>query len=44
MITGGAGFVGSHLTESLLKKNHELTIITRKQTKNLEHIKKEIKI
>ena len=44
MITGGAGFGGSHLTESLLKKNHELTIITRKQTKNLEHIKKEIKI
>jgi len=44
MITGGAGFVGSHLTESLLKKNHELTIITRKQTKNLEKIRKEIKI
>ena len=42
MITGGAGFVGSHLAEFLLKKNHELTIITRKQTQNLSNIKKNI--
>lgn len=44
MITGGAGFVGSHLAEFLLKKNHELTIITRKQTQNLSNIKKDIAI
>lgn len=44
MITGGAGFVGSHLAEFLLKKNHELTIITRKQTQNLSNIKRDITI
>ena len=44
MITGGAGFVGSHLAEFLLKKNHELTIITRKQTQNLSNIKNDIVI
>ena len=43
MITGGAGFVGSHLAEFLLK-NHELTIITRKQTQNLSNIKRDITI
>ena len=27
MITGGMGFVGSHLCESLLKENHDLVIL-----------------
>jgi len=27
LITGGAGFLGSHLTEELAKKNHEIIII-----------------
>jgi len=27
LITGGAGFQGSHLTESLLKKGHEVTVL-----------------
>jgi len=40
MITGGAGFVGSHLSEYLLKKHHELTVITKKRTKNIEKILK----
>ena len=44
MITGGAGFVGSHLSERLLKKHHELTIITKKRTKNIEKIKKDVNI
>ena len=43
MITGGAGFIGSHLTEKLLKKNHEVTIVTRSSKKNIEDIIKEIK-
>ena len=42
MITGGAGFVGSHLSEYLLKKHHRITIITKKSTKNIERIKKKI--
>ena len=27
LITGGAGFVGKHLTEFLLSKNHMITIL-----------------
>ena len=44
LITGGAGFVGSHLSEYLLKKHHEITIITKKSTKNIEKIRKNIDI
>ena len=44
MITGGAGFVGSHLSEQLLKKNQDVTIITKKSTKNVEEFKKELDI
>ena len=36
------GFVGSHLTEFLLKKNHEIKIITKSFLKNrmLKNLKK----
>lgn len=44
MITGGAGFVGSHLSEYLLKKHHKITIITKKSTKNIEKIRKNVNI
>lgn len=39
LITGGAGFIGSHLSEYLLQQNHEVTIIDNLitgQKKNIE--------
>ena len=33
MITGGAGFIGSHLCDELLKDNHEIIVLTRNKSK-----------
>jgi len=39
LITGGAGFLGSHLAEALLKKNHEVLILDDLSTGNIENIR-----
>jgi UDP-glucose 4-epimerase len=39
LITGGAGFIGSHLTERLLKEGHKVTILDIFSSGNLENIK-----
>ncbi len=44
LITGGAGFVGSHLSERLLKEGHEVYIIDDLSTgsmDNIEHLRKD---
>lgn len=47
LITGGIGFIGSHLCDELLKDNHEVIILTRNDNKkhnilhNLDKIKLE---
>ena len=38
LVTGGAGFIGSHLTEELLKRGHEVTILDNLSTGRLENV------
>lgn len=40
IITGGAGFIGSHLAEFLIKKNHNIVIIDNLSTGRIENINK----
>ena len=46
LITGGLGFIGSHLSEQLLRDNHKLIILTKSEVKksNISHILQKIKI
>ena len=46
MITGGAGFIGSHLCDELIKENHEIVVLARNTNKkyNIAHIMDKIRI
>ena len=44
LITGGAGFIGSHLVELLLEKNFEIVILDNLSTGKLENVPKSDKI
>ena len=47
IILGGAGFIGSHLTDFLLKKKYKITVIDNLSTgriNNIKHIKKKLNL
>lgn len=46
LITGGLGFVGSHISEQLLRDGHKLILLTKSYSKknNIKNISKKIKI
>jgi len=39
LVTGGAGFIGSHLSEGLLKKKYEVYVVDNLSTGNIKNIK-----
>ena len=39
LITGGAGFIGSHLAEKLLQQGHKVSVIDNLSTGSLENVK-----
>ena len=46
MITGGGGFIGSHLADRYLEENNEIILLIRNKSKteNIAHILKKVKI
>jgi len=46
MITGGAGFIGSHLCDQFLKDKHDIVVLTRNDSKlsNVSHILNKITV
>ena len=39
LITGGAGFFGSHLSEALLQRNHEVLVLDGLSTGSIENMR-----
>ena len=43
LVTGGAGFIGSHMVDLLIKKNHKVIVIDNLSKGKISNLKKHIK-
>lgn len=43
LITGGAGFIGSHVSDAFLQKEYKVVVVDKELTENIKNISKKIK-
>ncbi|MBM4158528.1 MAG: NAD-dependent epimerase/dehydratase family protein, partial [Ignavibacteria bacterium] len=40
LVTGGAGFIGSHITDEYIKRNHKVVVVDNLSTGSIENVNK----
>ena len=44
LISGGSGFIGSHVVEKLINKNHKITVVDLWESEEIRNLKQQKKI